>query len=175
MQAVRATLGLCAGTGNAMTQASLGVDNRGSTRATARERCCTGRMIARARNALCAPWKCKRRPKPAFGKKCGECSAHAWLDDGDRRIYIQALHPAFDAIGVGDTRELAPRIEQNDDHRLRGDGRLHDQTAARLIDVAGLGKTDLPVMAAHQTVRVAEGDCPFAAIRERNAMRLAGG
>ncbi len=43
------------------------------------------------------------------------------------------FQPVADAVGVADTRHLAPRIEQHDDHLAFRDPGLHDQTVAGLV------------------------------------------
>ena len=54
------------------------------------------------------------------------------------------FEPLLDAICVTDASELSPRIEQHDHDRIVGNGRVHHEALAGLVDETGFGQADIP-------------------------------
>src|SRR5262245_43800144 len=62
-------------------------------------------------------------PGGASSLRRAAASHHAFAAWSGHAVF-QALDPLFDAIGVANAGELAPRVEQDDDHRFSRDARL---------------------------------------------------
>src|SRR5207344_3675204 len=80
----------------------------------------------------------------------------ATLDRRWKSQRLTRLEPMPHAQRIADARELAGRVEQDDDERPAPDRREHHEALARLANVAGLRKLDVPLVVLDQIVRVVE-------------------
>ena len=63
-------------------------------------------------------------------------------------------HPFAQAVGVAVWGQFAEGIQQHDGDGFAFDHGLHDQAAARFVDVTGLAQLDVPAVVLQQAVGV---------------------